>query len=1209
MDQFMQILKQVGSRENTKLRHCLCLCTKTRFWRRSLSWVAGLLCGCVFCACGAVTGQWDFETGDLSATIGAPMEYRGTTAGQTQFGTTASFGIANINGEAGRVMRFPAATPGQGFVLPHGAQPNGGGSKVNQYTLILDVLFPSTSTGFRAFWQTDPSNTTDADIFVNGANGIGIGGVYQGVLTPEVWHRVVFTVDLAKRELGKYIDGTNVVTAPVGAAPLGTNPVQYLDSSTGGVDQRWALDSAAFLFSDEDNETGLGYVNSIQFRDRVLTPGEIAALGMPGAAGIPTWSDGGIAQWDFNGHLASSTGGSNLTAGSAPPAATPEISFSTTTIDGQSAQVAAFTRGSFLQMTHGLPPNGGGVYVNQYTLIMDVMFPSRPNGWAVLWQTSANNASDGDWFINPTGGVGISSVYGGSVPDGAWNRLALAVDSIGGTLTSFINGTQVQQISGLTPDGRWSLGPVALLFADENQENAGGYVNSVQLRGRVMTAADVAALGAAQAEGIPLPKAPTDLRVVSPNGGEVFQAGTTQEVAWAVGDAEGGLRVDLLIGDLVFRTLGEVSMRQGSFSWVIDPRLGDTNNYRVLLTSVDYPEVKDASDGVFSVTGSGGLPNLLFGQPLLTNGGFESELAGWEVISGRPVVLTSAGGKGLPYAGTRYLHGGLSQVGDYIVRQDIDLIGVGFSATDLDSGARVEAEAGLRNAYAAFTFDDQVDLRVGFLDAANQELASVRSLIAGSSGWVLRTASGLVPAGTRKLRVEIIGKHRRDADNDSMADNIVVRLHPAPAASSPVITKLPMLQDYRKDAMTLFWETGGNLVTHAVDWGRSNVAENTFTHIETVQIDAAHFVHRAVLAGLAPETRYVYRVRSGDTVSATFSFRTAPLRATPFSVAWWADSQVGPGVLQQLIPNMLAQGVDWLGVAGDLASSGASLSDWQNYFFGALEYRNIAQNHPTLFARGNHDGEHPYSYAYSMLPGNGSWYAFDYGNSRFIFADSEASTSASPEQYAWLAGELARPETQNAAFRVVCFHKCPYANLWNGGGYTGEGWVRNDWVPLFQKYNVDLVINGHAHNYNRGVTNGVTYLIVGGGGGALDTERVAFWPLFTVEYSRYHYGLSRINGLTLDWSAYDNSNQLLDRFTLQSHIPQLTLLKDGDPSSVLPLVLTGKPGVTYIIETSGPTPDWSVLATNSIPLIGQPSITNQVTLDGRTRFFRARVAP
>ena len=871
--------------------------------------------------------------------------------------------------------------------------------------------------------------------------------------------------------------------------------------------------------------------------------------------------------------------------------------------------MAAFTRGTFFRMTHGLAANGGGSYVNQYTLIMDGMFPSRPTGWAALWQTNPNNANDGDWFINPSGGLGISGIYGGSITDGTWNRIALVVDGVAGTFTSYLNGTAVQQISGVTSDGRWSLDPAALLFADENEENNGGYVNSVQLRGNALGAADIAALGGPQAAGIPLPQSPSGLQLVSPNGGEVFRAGTTSMVAWVVRDASGLVQVDLLLGDTVYRALGQVLMRQSNYLWSIDPQLGDTNAYRIRLTAVDFPSVQDVSDAAFSVTGSGVPPNPTFGQPLQLNGGFESFLTNWQVVAGNPTTLTSASGEGAPYAGSRFLYAGLNPGSNMIVRQDIDLLAAGFTASDLDAGAAVDAEARLRNAYGTDAFDNQVYLRVAYLDALSQELASIRSMVPGNNVWVQRTLAGLLPPGTRQLRLEIVGKHRRDADNDSMADEVIVRVQRAWPLVNPQITKLPLLQDYRQDAMTLFWETDGNPALHAVDWGQTNVSEHTLTQIETVQIDSTHFVHRATLAGLSPETSYVYRVRSGTATSATFSFRTAPLRDTHFAVAWWADSQENPTVLEQLIPSMLARGVDWMGVAGDLASSGGSLYDWHNYWFTPLETRNIAQTRPALFARGNHDGEYPFSYAYSALPGNEAWYAFDYGNSRFIFLDSEASTGAVPEQYAWLTKELARPETQNAAFRVVCFHKPPYANLWNGGGYTGETWVRTDWVPLFQQYHVDAVINGHAHNYNRGVTNGVTYLIVGGGGGALDTERVAYWPLFTVEYSRYHYGLMQISGHVLTWSALDNSDQLLDTFTLQSRVPLLEWRSSDATGGVMPLAVTGKPGVTYVLEHSGDLVAWSAVATNTIPASGSPTATNLIQVTASQAFFRAWATP
>jgi 3',5'-cyclic AMP phosphodiesterase CpdA len=455
--------------------------------------------------------------------------------------------------------------------------------------------------------------------------------------------------------------------------------------------------------------------------------------------------------------------------------------------------------------------------------------------------------------------------------------------------------------------------------------------------------------------------------------------------------------------------------------------------------------------------------------------------------------------------------------------------------------------------------------------------------------------------------VEVVGKHRRDLDNDSMADDLAVRLQESLIPSTPQLTKLPMLQDVRPDAMTLLWETDGNLASHAVDWGRSNITENTLTQIETLQIDATHFVHRATLRGLETETHYVYRVRSGGTDSPEFSFRTAPRKDTPFAVAWWGDNHGGTVTLRQHISNMMSHGPDLIAVAGDMVNNGNQLSEWHNYWFKPLEHLNLAQTTPVIFARGNHDGEHALAYAYSALPGNESWFAFDYGNCRFIFLDSEVDTSGSPEQFAWLQNELARPATQQAAFRIVCFHRPPYANLWNGGGYTGETFVRNDWVPLFAQKNVDIVICGHAHNYNRGAANGVTYVVSGGGGGFLDTERVANWPLYTVEYSRYHYDLMEVNGDTLTWQVFDNSNALIDMFTLKSRVPGLGWQSSIPTGGSLPLVLSGKPGVTYVLEHSTDLAAWNAFATNILPITGLG--TNVISFDPPYRFFRARVAP
>jgi hypothetical protein len=78
------------------------------------------------------------------------------------------------------------------------------------------------------------------------------------------------------------------------------------------------------------------------------------------------------------------------------------------------------------------------------------------------------------------------------------------VDNVSGTFTSYINGTQVQQNTGLTLDGRWAMGPTMPLSPTKTRK-CRGFVNSVQLRPEAMIAADILALGGPAPAVAPLP--------------------------------------------------------------------------------------------------------------------------------------------------------------------------------------------------------------------------------------------------------------------------------------------------------------------------------------------------------------------------------------------------------------------------------------------------------------------------------------------------------------------------------------------------------------------------------------------------------------------------------------------------------------------------------------------------------------------------------
>lgn len=221
--------------------------------------------------------QWDFNAGNLNASSGdQPLTYfdgeGATTQQQTTFGTTTALGLPNINGVAAAVMGFPACAPGMGYLMPTPPTANGpeGATMVNDYTFIMDLLFPNASMNtWRALLQTDGGG--DGDFFVNPGNGIGISGQYHGQLLSNTWHRVGLVIDSTNAVMRKYIDGALVGTMAV------------------PVDGRWALTPSytAALFADDDSETAAGFVNSIQLRDRALNSGEMGVLGGPSAAGIP----------------------------------------------------------------------------------------------------------------------------------------------------------------------------------------------------------------------------------------------------------------------------------------------------------------------------------------------------------------------------------------------------------------------------------------------------------------------------------------------------------------------------------------------------------------------------------------------------------------------------------------------------------------------------------------------------------------------------------------------------------------------------------------------------------------------------------------------------------------------------------------------------------------------------------------------------------
>jgi hypothetical protein len=151
--------------------------------------------------------------------------------------------------------------------------------------------------------------------------------------------------------------------------------------------------------------------------------------------------------------------------------------------------------GSYYKMVHGMAGNGGGTYVNEYTLQFDFKVPAL-GVWYAFFQTNPANANDGDCFINPSGniGVGATGYSGAAVKPDEWYRLVLSVKN-GAFYTFYLDGQLL--LSGTTQslDGRFSLESTLLLFADENGEDGPIDCAEVAIWNTPLTAAQVKQLG------------------------------------------------------------------------------------------------------------------------------------------------------------------------------------------------------------------------------------------------------------------------------------------------------------------------------------------------------------------------------------------------------------------------------------------------------------------------------------------------------------------------------------------------------------------------------------------------------------------------------------------------------------------------------------------------------------------------------------------
>ncbi|WP_339874379.1 metallophosphoesterase family protein [uncultured Algoriphagus sp.] len=342
------------------------------------------------------------------------------------------------------------------------------------------------------------------------------------------------------------------------------------------------------------------------------------------------------------------------------------------------------------------------------------------------------------------------------------------------------------------------------------------------------------------------------------------------------------------------------------------------------------------------------------------------------------------------------------------------------------------------------------------------------------------------------------------------------------------------------------------------------LAPNTPIYLDSVQtVDAAsEFLevdsvkanyHSVTFRELQPATTYAYRVGNEGTWSEWFQFTTAPEKGTPFTFAYFGDAQNNlksqwSRVIRQAFSNLPKAA--FMVHAGDLINSTQSDSEWGEWnFAGGF----INAMFPSISTPGNHeydseeDGTLVLDYHWKKqftFPENGpsefseTVYYLDYSDLRIISLNSQeiVQNEVSMEtQKVWLEKVLSE-NTQK--WTVITFHHPIYSS---GTGRDNKEF-REAFKPIFDKYKVDLVLQGHDHSYGRGrnLPSGVA-----------NQDPAAQGPVYVVSVSgpkMYNltfdkwmdraasntqlFQLISIEGNRLSYGAYTATGDLYDAFDL-----------------------------------------------------------------------------
>ena len=297
----------------------------------------------------------------------------------------------------------------------------------------------------------------------------------------------------------------------------------------------------------------------------------------------------------------------------------------------------------------------------------------------------------------------------------------------------------------------------------------------------------------------------------------------------------------------------------------------------------------------------------------------------------------------------------------------------------------------------------------------------------------------------------------------------LIILYSCSKVSEVELKRHPYLQSAEGDSLSVLWRTNTGS-SASVSYRPSGEDEWKTAQGEIRSTNAGLIENEVLLSNLLPNTRYEYQIlTNGNPMSKDVYSFSSPRISSDSSFTFFAVGDIGEPVEEQgqpdILGNALARSVSQydLGLLlGDIVyPEGESEMYDENLF---KHFTEVFPYVPVYTVLGNHDWHEPednYMQEWK-LPNNEHYYSFDYGQVHFIGLDSKnGEFHQFEEQKKWLESDL-KDVPQSAQWIVVFLHH-------NGKSCT----YKDDYpkvvelYPIFEEYGVDLVLNGHAHTYER----------------------------------------------------------------------------------------------------------------------------------------------